>query len=222
MSETRRSGAWTTLELELIRRRFPTTPLHALAKRLRRSEAAVRDRARILFARRPGRSPWTEDDDRRLRVSYGLITLADLAVVLARSQRDIQQRVRQLRTDVRARVWTRADDQALKRWYGGRPTAALEICLRRPGADIEARADTLRLGRDKRVRTEGPRRMPRWSAAEVARLRRLYPTGDTVEIAAMLSRSTSSVLNKANQLGLAKRPETRSATGRRNVGRRWG
>lgn len=221
MSGTRRSGAWTTLELERIRRLFPTVAARALARRLRRSEAAIRDRARIIFGRRPNRSAWTDEDDRRLATSYGLIPLADLALVLSRSQRDIQLRVRRLRSEVQPRSWTHADDRTLKRWYGGRPVAALEVCLRRPADDIEARARLLRLGRDKRVPAEGPRRMPRWTAADVARLRSLYPASDTVEIAAALGRSASSVVNKASQLGLTKGAAKRSATGRQNVSRRW-
>ena len=221
MSRATRSGAWTTLELELIRRLFPTQPLRALAARLRRSEAAVLDRARLMFERRRARSPWTADDDRQLGISYGVVPLAHLALVLARAQRDIQQRVAQICQGLESRAWTHADEQLLKRLYGGRPTVALQVVLRRPVADIEARAAALRLGRDKRVPTADVRRMPRWTDADVRVLRRMYPAADTTAIARRLGRSVSSVANKASQLGLEKGVASRSATGRRNVGRRW-
>ena len=221
MSRAIRSGAWTTLELELIRRLFPRQPLRRLAARLRRSEAAVLDRARVMFERRRVRSPWTPAEDRQLGISYGVLPLAHLALVLARAQRDIQQRVAQLSQGLESRPWTPADERMLKRLYGGRPGVALQVILRRPVADIEARATDLRLGRDKRVPGAGVRRMPRWTAADVRVLRRLYPAAEANAIARELGRSVSSVTNKASQLGLQKGAASRSATGRRNVGQRW-
>ena len=63
--------------------------------------------------------------------------------------------------------------------------------------------------------------MPRWSADEVERLRRVYSDRDNLAVARLLGRSVTSVANKANQLGLKKSSSVLTAIGRHNVALRY-
>jgi len=222
-AQRKRSGAWSAPELDYLRRWYGTRPIALLARYLRRTPSSVRARARELFAGRRRRDPWTEADDERLRLGYGAVPDAELALALRRTQADVRARAAALRARARARPWTSADDALLKRVYGTRSLAALEVCLQRPAADIEAAARRLCLGKDRRflAAARAHARMPRWSAAEVARLRALYPTNDNLAVARELGRSVTAVANKANQLGLKKRRAWLRRTGKAHAVRRW-
>jgi len=98
----------------------------------------------------------------------------------------------------------------------GKPILAASS--RKRPAEIVAKARELCLAKDKRM--VAGTRMPRWSSAEVARLRQLYPDHSNLEIARTLGRSVTSIANKAHQLGLCKSPATLRTMGRRNVGLR--
>jgi len=65
------------------------------------------------------------------------------------------------------------------------------------------------------------RKMPRWSAAEVERLRELYPTLENLEVARQLGRTVTSVANKAHQLDLKKSTVLLAQIGRANVSLRY-
>jgi hypothetical protein len=65
------------------------------------------------------------------------------------------------------------------------------------------------------------RPMPRWTAAQVDRLRELYPEHDNLAVAKALGRTVTGVANKANQLGLKKSSALLATIGRQNVGLRY-
>lgn len=223
-----RRGNWSAAELGRLRELYPRCPAHRLAARLGRTTACVRRRAALLFDRPKKRGPWTADEDRGLRAAYGLHDLAELALFLARSEREVAERVDRLRRRYRRGPWTRGEQTLLKRVYGERSDDDLEVCLSRSRAQIAAMAAALCLRKDKRfvaVRSRGPRlggqRMPRWSPQEVKRLTALYPVHGNLEIARQLGRSVTGVANKANQLELRKTRALRQATGRDNVRARY-
>ncbi|MEZ5966053.1 MAG: hypothetical protein R3F56_19615 [Planctomycetota bacterium] len=218
-----RTGAWSAPELDFLRRAFGQRVLADVARRLRRSEASVLARAQVMFAGRRKRRPWLAEDDERLRVGYGVVADAELALALQRTLADLRERVRLLRRQCRPRVWTSAERALLKRVYGTRSAAALEVRLGRPSKDIEAQAQRLCLRKDRRhaVRLRQSTSVPRWTAQDVARLRELYPTSDNLDVAQAIGRSVKSVANKANQLGLRKRKRWLRQAGRAAASRRW-
>jgi len=100
------------------------------------------------------------------------------------------------------------------------------------GGLIEVAARRLCLAKDKRFRAaeaaaaqQGGRpqrsRMPRWTAEEIAALRRLYPENDNLTVARELGRSVTSVANKAYQLGIKKSARLLTDIGRNNVALRY-
>lgn len=206
-----------------MRRAFGQRPVADLARRLRRSAASVLARAKAMFKGRRRSGPWSSADDERLRVGYGLVRDAELALSLRRTVADLRARVRALRAQSKTRPWTSADRALLKRVYGSRSAAALEVRLLRPRADIEAVARRLCLRKDRRfaARARVPTRVPRWSERDLARLKELYGTRDTLAVARAIGRSVQSVANKANQLGLRKWKRWRRRAGRAAAARRW-
>jgi hypothetical protein len=216
-----RRGNWSTQELEKLRSLYPRSGEHQVARLLGRSVESVRRKAEELFCRPNKRDPWTREEDDALRKAYGLLNPAALGLVLGRSQRDVNQRIRRLRTQLRTGPWTNREQLLLKRVYGTRSDHNLVACLSRPRAEILRMASRLCLSKDKRFlaagRSQAPQSMPRWSPGEVSRLRLLYPHMDNLQIARLLGRSVASIANKANQLRLSKAASLRKRIGRRNV-----
>ncbi len=184
----------------------------------------MRARAKVVFAGRRRREPWQAAEDVVLRRGLGAVPDGDLALALRRTIKEVRGRAALLRAEVGSAPWSSADQALLRRLYGTRPIAALEVCFGRPAADIEAASARLCLRKDRRfvASGRGSSSVPRWTPADVTRLRALYPTNDNLAIAAALGRSVLSVANKANQLGLKKRKRWLRQTGRVSAGRRWG
>ncbi len=208
-------GTWTTPELDRIRRLFPITPPEQLARLLGRSEDAVRRQAERMFAGPERHGAFTAREDQRLRDAFGVHDLDTIAMLLRRPMQAVVDRVADLRCRFRHGPWRPAETRRLRRLYGTRQTEDLVLGLARTAEDIERQADELCLAKDKRRFGSGS--MPRWTAAEVSRLRELYPTRDNLEIARELGRSVASVANKASQLGLGKSLERLRAMGRSNL-----
>ncbi|MHC4078179.1 MAG: hypothetical protein ACYST0_07020 [Planctomycetota bacterium] len=220
-----RRGNWSTQELERLTSLYPRSSESQVARILGRTVETVRRKAEELFRRPNKRGPWNSKEDDTLRQAYGLLNPSALSLVLARSQRDVRQRVRQLRAQLRRGPWTSREQLLLKKVYGTRSDHNLVACLSRPKAEILRMASRLCLSKDKRflaaARNHVRRTMPRWSPAEVQRLRLLYPHMDNLKIARLLGRSVASIANKAYQLGLSKATALRERIGRRNVTARY-
>lgn len=206
---------------------YPKCPEERVVSIMNRSPTSVRRRARELFQRSPRRGEWTADEDRQLRISFGVLDLHALALVLARSERDVSQRIGHLRGVRRRDVWSQGELSLLKQLYGTRSDEDLEVCLSRSRAQIATVARQLCLSKDKRFSSreqvgEPNRAMPRWTVEDERRLVSMYANRDNLDIARRLGRSVASVANKASQLGLRKSRRVLREMGRRNVSVRYG
>ena len=226
---TLKRGNWSTHELERLRGLYPRSPEEAVARLLRRSVTSVQRKARQIFRAQTSVSrqprPWTGEDDLRLREGFGVIGLPALALVLQRSESQVAERIECLRSQVVAgREWHRVDIGMLKKLYGSRSDADLAVSLGRTVEEIADQARSFCLCKDKgylaKARVEN-RSMPRWGEADVALLRKLYPTTTNLDLAKRLQRSVASVANKANQIGLKKQLSVLREMGRRNVSSRY-
>ncbi len=233
MTRPLRRGNWSVQELERLRQLLPRRGVADTALLLRRSAASVHRKATEILRVPPRRGAWTGSDDERLRESWGTVEPRLLGTLLGRPPADVVRRAHELRAALRAGAWSRAELQQLKELYGTRHDGDLEVALLRPRHEIAAMAAKLCLAKDKRFAAQPQRRggepaagarqrMPRWSTAEVAMLRGLYPDLDNLAVARRLGRTVTSVANKANQLGLEKSRHLLAAIGRANVGLRYG
>jgi len=221
-----RRGNWSVQELERLRHLLPRRGVDDTARLLRRSPESVRRKAHTLLAVAAARrTPWTAFEELQLRSAWGALELRLLSVMLGRPAVEVSRRAAALAAQPRQGPWTRGEDRLLKSLYGTRTDQDLEVCLQRRAADIAAAAARLCLSKDKRfskARLRTVRTMPRWSAAEVERLRAIYPDHDNLLIAAQLQRTVASVANKAFQLGLQKSTVLLARIGRNNVAVRYG
>lgn len=225
-----RRGNWSLQELERLRQLLPRSGVVATARLLRRSAVSVERKALDLLRQPLRRGPWQEADDERLRASWGVVEARLLGPMLGRTPAEVTSRVGELRRRLRSGPWSPAEELRLKEWYGSRHDVDLEVALLRPGSEIAAAATRLCLAKDKRLKGPGVaagtaharRRMPRWTDAEEARLRAIYPDLDNLAVAKALARTVTSVANKAHQLGLVKSPALLARIGRQNVGVRYG
>jgi hypothetical protein len=233
MTRAMRAGNWSVQEFERLRQLLPRRGVAVTATLLRRSEESVRRKAFLLLRVPPRRGDWTASDDAVLRESWGAVELRLLAAMTGRAPADVRRRADVLRARVRTGPWTRAEQLSLKDLHGTRTNADLEVCLSRPVVEITAMAAHLCLAKDKRFAagcsapSDGlPARpagaaMPRWTAADVERLREIYCDRDNLTVARELRRTVVSVANKANQLGLKKSHELLADLGRSNIARRY-
>lgn len=88
--------AWSDAAEDKLRALYATTPLPRLAFLLKRTEKAVRSRAKVLGLRRSNRRPWTPADDRELRRRYPTQTAVEIGSVLGRSPSCVYNRARKL------------------------------------------------------------------------------------------------------------------------------
>ena len=215
-------GSWSAQENDIIRRLYGVTPKSRLARRLGRSEERIDARARLLFTtRRRGR--WREEERERLRAMIGVASLPEMALVLGRSRRQVARVLASLAEEPKRGSWTLEEKRFLRRNYGSRSDRDLAHALGRTELALRRMAARLALEKDKEFahrRGGEPRRMPRWQADEIARLRSFYPFFPNLEVARRLGRSLRAVVSKASQMGLRKNSSVLSRAGRTSVAQR--
>ena len=106
-------GNWSAQELDRLKVLYPRCAEERVAELLGRSVHSVRRRGAALFKSPTRRSPWTGDEDHQLRVSWGVLDLHAIALVLARTERDVSARVEYLRRNKRRGEWTRSENNLL-------------------------------------------------------------------------------------------------------------
>ncbi len=232
----RKRGNWSVTDLERLRAGFGRRPLAQLARELRRTEATIVQKARRMFGgdHRPG--PLDEADEVLLREMVGVADLETMALVLRRAPAEVLAVLKRWAARRQRGRYRRWELDHLRRFGASRPDWALGLVLGRDPAHVRRKAAELGIGRDRRradvvipellpavvVKPAPPCRMPRWTTEETARLRLLFPHRPNLEIARILGRSVSSIVAKANELGLRKTRRRLAAMGRENAGRRRG
>ncbi|MCA8978344.1 MAG: hypothetical protein KDC98_26685 [Planctomycetes bacterium] len=226
-----RRGNWSVQELERLRQLLPRRGVKATATLLRRTPDSVYRKAMEIMRVQPRRGAWSEESDALLRQAWGVVDRRLLAAIVGRPMSDVTGRAALLRRELSTGPWSRAERLRLKELFGTRSDDDLVVSLQRSKAEIQAMAGELCLAKDKRYAAAARlrplagdgalRTMPRWTRAQVEKLRSLYATRDNLDIARQLGRTVASVANKANQLGLRKGHELLARIGRTNVNLRY-
>lgn len=203
-----RRGAWTESDDWQLRQAWGAVEIRLLAPMLGRPSSEVRQRAGQLRQHR-SQGDWTRAELQLLKKLYGTRSDADLEVSLMRSSADIAAAAQRLclAKDKRFQAAQASSDRALanSRLANGVRVSGAKVL--EPGAG----------GKGSRERAP----MPRWTSAEVERLRALYPDQDNLTVARALGRSVTSVANKAYQLGIHKTAELLTTIGRSNIALRY-
>lgn len=109
--------AWSPAAEAKLRELYPTTPVSRLAFLLKRTEKAVRSRAKLLGVTKGKRRPWSAAEDCKLRRLYAEHSAAECATQLGRTVSAVQQRVNVLGLHKQGE-WIAA--RARQRWAEGR------------------------------------------------------------------------------------------------------
>ncbi|MDP6850610.1 MAG: hypothetical protein QGH51_09865 [Planctomycetota bacterium] len=222
----RRKGPWSQSEIERLKRSFGLKTDALIARDLNRSVESVRRMAKRVFSGEEKTGPWSAREVQALKNYIGVSSLESVSLILRRNPNEIQRKVEELQSLAASGPWVSDDIQVLKRLYGTRTNQDLVLILGRPESDIVEKANELCLAKDKgfsrRGSGNGSTPMPRWSQAEIERLRELYPITPNLQIAQDLNRSVKSIVSKAHDLNLKKSPERLQAMGRENVSLRYG
>lgn len=122
------------------------------------------------------------------------------------------------------RPWTSSECVDLFTLYGHKEDKWLASHFKRSVEEIAAQAIVMALRKDKgfnKHRQKGatyvPTAMPRWTKAQVATVRALYPNHSNLEIALNVGRSKKAVATLATRLKLSKSPRYLRQMGLQNV-----
>ena len=205
-----RRGRWSQAEIARLREYYGLRDAATIARDLNRPVQSVRKVAAEIFKGNRRTGPWSA---------------AISAQILGRTEEEGRQRITDLdRMQVSGR-WTRAEIAEFKRVYGTRTDEDLTRIFGRTHESVSRLAQKLKLAKDKgflrKLNGAATTKMPRWTEAELARLKELYATHSNLDIAGALERSVKSVVSKAHNLGLKKDPGRLREMGRENVSLRY-
>lgn len=159
---------------------------------------------------------WTDSEVRRLRRFYPSVETARLARALGRPLAGVKSKANELGLRKPAcREWTSRELRLLRRRYAETPATAIAAALDRKLHEIYYQAAAQKLRKSKafksrfmkqQIATNGPLWGRRWTLAQVARLRALYPDHATKTIVTEVGHPQSSCEQMARRLGIKKTP----------------
>jgi hypothetical protein len=181
--------------------------------------------ADTLFKRAPSTGPWTPEEIDELKKYLGATTNEVISRILGRTAEEIQLQITELGRIQQTGRWTQGEIAEFKRLYGTRTDEDIALIFGRSVESVKRLGARYCLAKDKafvrKLTGSSATRMPRWTEAEVSRLRELYPRQSNLDIAQALNRSVKSVVSKAHNLGLKKEVERLCEMGRENVSLRY-
>ncbi len=224
-SKAPRRGRWSQAEIGRLRELYGLRDDETIAKEMCRPVESVQKMAEQIFATARRTGPWTAGEIERLKQYIGASAPDVIARVFGRPVEEVQFQISELARMNRTGTWSQDEVVAFKRLYGTRTQADLAIIFSRSEESVQRLSYKLCLAKDKafvrKLQGTASTKMPRWSDAEIARLKELYSTSSNLEIAQDLDRSVKSVVSKAHNLGLKKSSDRLQEMGRQNVNLRY-
>lgn len=170
--------------------------------------------------------PWTEPELKQLRRMYPQTRTLDIARQLCRTLCGVVSKANELRLrkPARTRIWTPREIRMLRARYAEIPAAEIAAVLGRKVHEIYFKAGALNLRKSRsfksrfmkqQIARRGPLWGARWTPPQIARLRQLYPSRPTKDVAKLVGHSVSSCFKMAKLHGLKKDPAYLGATLRR-------
>lgn len=217
---------WTAQELAHLKQWYGVRDDLFLARELGCQPEALRDAALRVFNEPERDGPWTEEETDSVRTYLGACDTEMIGRIIGRTPAAVESRLVELTTSLVDHALTVDEVVRFKRFYGTRSDEDLSIIFGRRLQVIQDLGKELCLSKDKVFLRrasggEAKTRMPRWTAAELERLRELYPAMSNLDIAQELGRSVKSVVSKAHNLRLKKDKARLQQMGRQNVRLRY-
>jgi hypothetical protein len=220
-----RRGRWSQAEIARLRELYGLRDDAAIARELNRPVQSVKRLAAELFRSKHRTGPWTAQEVQNLKKYLGVSSAEVIARILGREVAEVRAQIEDLGRIQHDGVWTREEVVDFKRIYGTRTDEDLARIFGRGIEAVRRLAEEHKLAKDKAFlrKLDGTTstRMPRWTEAELEKLRAMYADHANLDIASALDRSVKSVVSKAHNLGLKKDSERLRAMGRENVSLRY-
>lgn len=215
-------GRWADGHIKFLRDYYGRRAASWIASQLGRTIECVHRQAVKHFT---GRGvEWRGEDNALVR--EGLMHRAsrlEIARRLSVSEAELDRNIEALRAQARCSLLPTADEEDFKRCYSSVLDRDLVVVFGVDEDYIAEAARRLQLRKNKGLLAplgiQTP--MPRWTASELALLRRDYPSRSNIEIARGLGRSVKSVVSKAHHLGLQKSQDRLREMGAENVRKRY-
>ena len=224
-SKAPRRGRWSQAEIGRLRELYGLRDDESIAKEMCRPVESVQKMAEQIFATTRRTGPWTSGEVERLKQYIGASSPDVIGRVFGRPVEEVQFQINELARMKRTGTWSQDEVVSFKRLYGTRTEADLAVIFGRTEESVQRLSLKLCLAKDKafvrKLQGTASTKMPRWSDAEIERLKELYTTSSNLEIAQALDRSVKSVVSKAHNMGLRKDPKRLREMGRENVSLRY-
>lgn len=117
-------------------------------------------------------------------------------------------------------MYDRLSDRELARYFGV-PVSQVQLMIEAIRNRVAAAAQRAEEKKQKQEQRKTRGKMPRWTEAEISTLRELYPHIPNKQVARSIGRSVTSVVCRAQRMGLRKTPERLREMGLENVRGRW-
>ena len=184
---------WSSAEINLLRKLYPTMANEDIAEEIGRSRDAVAMKARQLKLHKMWF--WTPQEDQYLRECYQQQSCSQMAHALGRTVLAVKARAVTLGLRAKVPDWTEDEVNIIWDSYG---TVSLDVIATNLGRTRAAVA--------KKARKIGLIRFRHWSQEDTKRLEKWFPSCTVQEIARRLDRSVDSVRRKMRQLNTASPP----------------
>ncbi|MCK5113488.1 MAG: hypothetical protein KAR11_01845 [Phycisphaerae bacterium] len=188
-------NAWSKDEIKMLKNLYPQNPNKYLAKKLKRTEAALTTKAAELglkkVVRFSGRN-WKPREIDFLEKSYHKMTYRQIAEKMDRSTASVSAMAVKLELTGNRSSWTKNEDNIIRRHYGRLTAAQVAKKMDRSASAIKSRAMKL-----------GISRLTLWTEKEVRLLKKHYLTHTYEEIAEIIGRPVESVRAKGRRLRLS-------------------
>lgn len=182
---------WSTEEISLLRKLYPTTSNHDIAEILGRSFASVKGQAQQLKLKKM--ECWSQEETIFLKTHYQKMSNAKLAQQLGRTEGAVMSQLRMLALKHRVEPWENDELGVLKKYYHKTNGNVLARMLGRSYEAVRMKASLLGLSENRC-----------WSPQENKILKELYHECTLAEIAEKVGRTTCAVKRHAQSIGLRK------------------
>lgn len=183
---------WSTTEINMLRKLYPTTPNEEIAEKIGRTLDAIHMKARRLGLRKM--EFWAKEEDELLKKLYQRLRYDHLAELLGRTTSSIMTRTNTLGLERKVGNWTEDETNFLKNSYSEMDFCVIAKKLGRTEATVAQKASRIGLIQNHY-----------WSERDNQRLKELYPKFTARQLAERLDHSFNSVRNKIKQLRLCKK-----------------
>lgn len=144
-------GRWSDIDMHRLEQSYGTCKDSALVRMLRRPIRSIHEKAAEIFSKKKPRAgaAWQPEEDDRLRMCLGVTSVAMIARILARSEKEVRERMDLFASSLRDGRLDGDQRAKLRRLYGTRDDQVLAVVFACSLDEIKRCAEELSLAKDR-------------------------------------------------------------------------